>query len=55
VLLAAALEAADGLPVALTTANPAARRLYERHGFRVAVESTWADLASALLVRPASG
>jgi GNAT superfamily N-acetyltransferase len=54
-LLAAALEAADGLPVALTTANPAARRLYERHGFTVAVESTRGDLASALLVRLPGG
>jgi GNAT superfamily N-acetyltransferase len=54
-LLAAAVEAADGLPVALTTANPAARRLYERHGFTVAVESTRGELTSALLVRPAGG
>jgi GNAT superfamily N-acetyltransferase len=52
-LLAAALEAADGLPVALTTANPAARRLYERYGFTVAAESRRGDLTSALLVRPA--
>jgi GNAT superfamily N-acetyltransferase len=54
-LLAAAVQAAEGLPVALTTANPGARRLYERHGFSVAVESTRGDLGSALLVRPAGG
>jgi ribosomal protein S18 acetylase RimI-like enzyme len=58
-LLDACLVDADArrLPVVLTTANPNARALYERRGFRVTHETTitrnGAAAMYALLVRPA--